>query len=230
MASRSPHALVRIEALGHVEGVSGPRLRNELKKLLEDHSPSVRLAALRAMKDHLITAAGPYLVIRIQEKSFLKLPPKERKQGLDTLCALRPKRAEEVCIELLREGSLFRSESVESTREMAAEMLANVATTDIAFYLLDEIAKSGRFKNSKRVREAAQRALDHIAERAQQAKEARAARASQVGRKTGAKKRKRTSKVQSPDGQTAAARRPSQRGTAPAATRPARSPAAGGDQ
>jgi hypothetical protein len=169
MASQSPHALVRIEALGHIEGVSGPRLRIELRKLIEDPDPTVRLLALNAMETHNIAIAGPFLVLRIQEPDFFKLAFEERNQALKTLGRLRPKRCEEVCMVLLANASLLRSGTREETREMAAQHLAEVASSDAALFMLEDIAKSSGWKNSKRVRDAATAALSRLKERAEAA-------------------------------------------------------------
>jgi hypothetical protein len=173
MAADSPHALVRIEGLGHIEGVSGTRVRAEMRKLLEDEHLDVRLAVLKAMEQHQISAAGPFLVLRIQDKAFLKLPLEERDASLYTLSKLRPKRCEEVCMALLSESKLFRPTALESTRELSAKYLAEVASTDDAYHLLDAIAKSKPWRNSKLVRSAASAALARISERAQAALEAR---------------------------------------------------------
>jgi len=199
-AADSPHALVRIEGLGHIEGVSGTRVRSELRKLLEDDELQVRLAALHAMEQHQIAAAGPFLVLRIQDKAFLKLPLEEREQSLHTLSKLRPKRCEEVCVALLQESKLFRPTSLETTRELSARFLAEVASTDSAYHLLDAIAKSKPWRNSKRVRDAASAALARISERAQQALDAKKAAAEtrrstvgdHPGKTTVSKKKKRT--------------------------------------
>ncbi len=196
-ATRSPHALVRIEALGYSEGVSSDKLRIELRKLLEDNDEEVRLAALRAMETYNITVAGPFVVLRIQDKAFLKLPYEERKQALRTVCTLRPKRAEELCMELLSQTSLIRSKSLEETRELAAQYLGEIATTQPAFYLLDEISQSSKWKANEQVRLAATQALARIAQRAERAKAA-AARTTMTG-----EARKNTS----------TATRPSQTGT-----------------
>jgi serine/threonine protein kinase len=175
MGANSPHPLVRIEALGHLEGVSGVRVRNELRKLLEDDQLDVRLAALKAMEQHQIAAAGPFLVLRIQDKSFLKLPGEEREQSLQTLSTLRSKRCEEVCMALLRETKLLRSSALESTRELAARYLAEVATTDEAYHLLEQISRSKPWHNGKRVREAAAAALTRLTQRGQEMLDARKA-------------------------------------------------------
>jgi hypothetical protein len=190
MASQSPHALVRIEALGHVEGVSGPRLRIEMRKLLEDPDPDVRLLALRAMESHHIAIAGPFLVLRIQEEHFSKLPFEERKQSLQTLSQLRPKRCEEVCMALLSDARLLRLDAHEETRELAAQFLAEVAASDPAFFLLEGIAKSSAWRNGKRVRDAASAALDRLKQRAQQAEQRKTDRKTSTGTGSEAKKRR----------------------------------------
>jgi hypothetical protein len=164
-ASSSPHPLVRIEALGHVEGVSGARVRNEMRKLLDDPQLDVRMAALRAMEAHTIEAAGPFLVLRIQDRAFLKLPLEERRQSLQTLSQVRPKRCEEVCVALLRESKLLRPAALEATRELAAHYLGEVAVTDESFRLLDAVAHSGFWRNSGVVRSAAKAALERVTER-----------------------------------------------------------------
>ncbi|MEY4576242.1 MAG: hypothetical protein RL701_945 [Pseudomonadota bacterium] len=185
-ASQSPHALVRIEALGYIEGVSGSRLRLELRKLLEDPDPDVRLLALRAMEEHNIVIAGPFLVLRIQEQEFSKLSFEERRQALQTLCTLRPKRCEEVCMALLGQTQLLPSRSRDETRELAAQFLAEVASSDGALFLLEGIAESSAWRNSKRVREAATSALQRLKARAEEAGRKRAERKQQQTTLTGA--------------------------------------------
>jgi serine/threonine protein kinase len=202
MASSSPHPLVRIEALGHLEGVSGVRVRNELRKLLDDEQLSVRLAALKAMESHEIAAAGPFLVLRIQDKTFLKQPVEEREQSLQTLSKLRPKRCEEICIAMLSEKKLIRPAALEETRELAARFLAEVASTDDAYHLLQRVSESRPWHNGKRVREAAAAALQRLQQRAQEllearktaieAKRAEAAAAGRPGGTTVSKKKRKT--------------------------------------
>jgi hypothetical protein len=232
MASDSPHPLVRIEALGHLEGVSGTRVRNELRKLLEDESLDVRLAALKAMEQNQIAAAGPFLVLRIQDKAFLKLPYEEREQSLQTLCTLRPRRCEEVCMALLREVRLFRSSAFETTRELAARFLAEVASTDGAFHLLEATAKGKPWHNSKAVRSAAHTAIERLNQRAQDLVEARknanegtpAATRPPGTRTTGAKKTRRTH----PGSRTGATRAVDPKAASPAPPAQAQPDAAGG--
>jgi hypothetical protein len=179
------------------------------------------------MEEHNIAVAGPFLVLRIQDKTFLKLPLDERRQALKTLSKLKPKRAEEVCIELLRNAPLFRSSALESTRELAAFFLGEIGGTEGAVAaLLQQIEKSKPWSNSKAVRESAAAGARRIAERAQEIANARkqveAARASStttVGgpRRTVTKKKRKTrppgTKTAAPSGDE----RKSQVGEAPAA-------------
>ncbi len=157
-ASSSPHAVVRIEALGHVEGAASERLRLELKALLEDADGNVRLAALRTIGQHGVRVAGPSLVLRIRGPKFDALPFDERRQALETLAALAPRRAEEVCVELLANAGIIPSESREQSRLLAVELLARIGGSEESREALGAAA-SARWRNSDRLRAAAGNAL-----------------------------------------------------------------------
>lgn len=156
-ATKSPHTLVRVEALGHLEGVAGSRVREEMRKLIEDPDPTVRVSALRAMVDNKLLLAGPFLVMRIKSKEFPKLDLEERREALRTVGALAPDRAEKLCVEIIEDGKLLSNDSHESTREIACEVLGEMATHKSTLEALKAIA-GRRWKNSARVREAASRA------------------------------------------------------------------------
>ena len=160
-ASTSPHAVVRIEALSHLEGVASERVRLELKALLEDREIGVRTAALKAMQQHHVRAAGPGLVLRIRSPEFDKLSNDEKRLALETLVALAPARAEAVCLELLAEARVVSSEAHEHSRAMAAEILGRIGTSPEVLEALGE-ASSSRWRNSERVRQTAQRAKSHM--------------------------------------------------------------------
>jgi hypothetical protein len=171
-STRSPHALVRIEALGHVAGAGSAKLREEMQRLLDDPDDQVRLHALKAMVKNKLLLAGPFLVMRIKSPGFTKLPVAERKQALDTVSALAPERAEALAVELLEAGKLFTSDAYEETREMAASLLARIARKPAALEALQAVAGK-RWKNSQRVRQAAERAASQLQQRwAQEAKDA----------------------------------------------------------
>jgi eukaryotic-like serine/threonine-protein kinase len=160
-AGSSPHPVVRIEALGYVEGVSSERLRLELRNLLEDREPDVRIAALGAMREYSIRVAGPFLVLRIRSPAFDGLSFAEKQAALGTLASLAPKRAEDVCLELLTQSRMMSSEAHEQTRELAANVLGQVATTQPSVDALHE-ETTKRWRSSERVRAAAARALEQI--------------------------------------------------------------------
>jgi hypothetical protein len=164
LAARSPHPVVRIEALGHVEGASSERLRLELRALLEDREPGVRVAALRAMEQHSIRVAGPFLVMRIRSPAFDKLPFEERRQAFQTLCTLAPSRAEAVCLEVLQESRMMAGESHEQSRELAAEFLGAIGKSQQAYDALEQAAAK-RWLTSDRVRSAAAKAREAMEKR-----------------------------------------------------------------
>ncbi len=166
-ASSSPHAIVRLEALGHVEGVASERLRLELKALLEDNEPSVRMGTLRSIQRNRVRVAGPGLVLRIKSAEFDSLPIDERRLSLETLEALAPTRAEDVCVELLQETRVITTDAHEETRALAASVLGRIATTDETMKAL-EAAAGARWKSSERVRESAGRARDLVVVRLSQ--------------------------------------------------------------
>jgi hypothetical protein len=159
-ASMSKHPVVRIEALSHVEGAGRDRARLELKALLEDREVGVRLAALRAMQQHGVRAAGPALVLRIRSPEFDKLAAEEKKQALDTLASLAQNRAEAVCLELLAETRMVSSEAHEETRALAAELLGRIGTSPEVLEALG--AATSKWKNSDRVRSNAHSALEQV--------------------------------------------------------------------
>jgi HEAT repeat protein len=168
MAVKSPHPVVRIEALGHVEGVSSERLRLELRALLEDREADVRIAALKAMEQYAIRVAGPFLVLRVKSPQFDSLPPAERRQAFQTLVALAPTRAEAAAVDVLKEGRVVTTDAHEESRAIAAETLARVASSADAMAALTEFS-TARWKNSDRVRSAAQKALEELSQRAARA-------------------------------------------------------------
>ncbi len=179
LASKSPHPVVRIEALGHVEGASSERLRLELRSLLEDDEPEVRVAALRAMRQYGIRVAGPFLVLRIRDDRFDRLTYQEREEALRTVSVLAPTRAEAVGLELLAGTRVMSSEAHEQTRVLACELLGDIARSKEARDAL-QTASTQRWKSSERVRQAASKALQEIQARAD--REAAARRASKQNR------------------------------------------------
>jgi len=163
-AAQSPHPVVRIEALAHIEGLASDRLRLEVRALLEDTEPDVRVATLRTIATYSVRAAGPSIALRIRSAAFDGLPLEERRQALATVNVLMPSRAEAIAIELLADSRLVPSDAHEQTRELAAELLANRGSTSEARDALEAAAR-GRWRNSERVRDSATKALQSFEQR-----------------------------------------------------------------
>ncbi len=163
-AGKSPLALVRIEALSYLEGASSERLRVELKALLDDPEPAVRIAALRLIADNRIMAAGPHLALHAKDEAFDDLPLAGRRAVLATLGVLLPSRAEAICLEHVEKAALLPRAAREETRELAAELLGEIAVSPEVEAAL--LAVAGRkWRNTERIRAVAQQAAQRIARR-----------------------------------------------------------------
>ncbi len=160
-ATRSPHPIVRIEALSLVEAASGIGVRQTLRAMLEDWDPAVRLAALRSIATYKVKAAGPGLVMRVKSPEFDGLPLEERREALRAIFTLTASRAETLCLELLADTRLVATEPHEQTRAIAAELLGERGqSTEARNALL--AASRGRWRNSERVRLVAAQGLQAI--------------------------------------------------------------------
>ena len=159
----SPHPLVRVQALEHMDETSGMQVREELRTLLADDNETVRLTALDAILKYKIKAAGPYLVLRIRQPDFFEYSSEERKKSLLTLAALRPDRAERICVEILLDTGQVRSTSLDETRVHATEILVDVAHSKFAFEALKQTALGHERRTSDVLRTAAAEALNQIA-------------------------------------------------------------------
>jgi hypothetical protein len=156
--------LIRIEAIGLVEGVHSEKLRGELRALLEERKADVRITALRTIERYGIRAAGPYLVLRIKSDDFDGLPAEEKQQALETLCALMKTRAEQVCIELLEATPLVTTGAHEQTRELAAQTLGKIGDSQAVAESLDRMAKK-KWRNTEKVRIASASAFRHVSQK-----------------------------------------------------------------
>jgi serine/threonine protein kinase len=163
-ATKSPHALVRIEALSHVEGVSSERLRVEMNALLADPEPQVRLAALGAILQSHIKVAGPHLAMHAQGDAFDERPLAERRAMLRTLALLLPSRAEDICLQHVQKSPLIPRAAHEETRELAAEMLGEIGASRDTERALVEVAER-RWRNTERTRAAARAAAEKVSAR-----------------------------------------------------------------
>ncbi len=165
-ATKSPHSIVRIDALSRLEA-GGERIRGEVRLALEDADPRARVEILAAIEAYKIKAAGPALALRVRSRAFDALPLDERRLALGTLGALMPSRAEAIAIELLQDQRLISSDAHEATRELAAELLGRIGTSREAREALALAAKE-RWRTSSRVRAACTNAVVTFEARAKQ--------------------------------------------------------------
>lgn len=158
----NPHVVVRIEALGQLEGLSGERLRKELAAVLDGEPSSVaRIRTLREIQGHEVRAAGPFIALRIKSAGFSNLSFEERRQSLNTLGTLMPARAETLALEILRKDKLITLGSHQETRMLAADLLGRIATSDEALEVLEQLSRK-RWGSNQELRDAARRAVEQF--------------------------------------------------------------------
>jgi serine/threonine protein kinase len=159
-ARKSPSLAVRIETLTTLAPDRDDEVRIEVRKMLDDVSAAMRMEALDLVAERGLVSAGPAVVLQIQAPTFHALSVDERKEWLSCLVALNPPRALDVCCALVKEHALVPTEATETTRVLAAEVLATMASKD-ALDAANEASKK-RFWNTTPVREAAERAAQRI--------------------------------------------------------------------
>ncbi len=157
--------LVRVEALSGLEGLTGPRVRAELTKILDtEPNEETRVQALRAIRDLELRAAGPHLALRIKSNAFTSLSYEEKRQLLHALGVIMPPRAEVIATEILLDTKLLESSAHEECRVLAADLLGVIGSMDDSREALEEAAKK-RWGGKESVRAAAERALSQWAQR-----------------------------------------------------------------
>lgn len=169
-ATRSPYARVRIEALCHAEGLDGDKLGVALDGLLGDPEDGIRTAALDAIARHRVTSAEGPLVARIGRSDFDSFPIDERRRTLLALAAVAPSRAESVLVGILGHSRLMAPPAHEQSRELAARLLGELASSKEALLALTAASKK-RWGNSEAVRVASLESIERVCARAAQHKE-----------------------------------------------------------
>ena len=159
-ARKNPYIAVRIEALTKVSSDREDEVRVEVRKMLDDPSSVARQDALALVAERGLMAAGPAIVLQIQNPTFHTLTVDERQLWLHSLLTLNPRRAASVCSELLKEHQIIPTEAVEATRVLCAELLSGMASEEALDAALE--ASKKRWWNSTPVREAAERAVTRI--------------------------------------------------------------------
>ncbi len=154
---------VRIEAKVLLAG-SADALQGELASMLEDPNALTRMGALVAIRRHGVVAAWPAVSRQVRAPGFHDLGLDEKRELFRALFTLGPDRGEATLLEIVRKGGVFSSESKESTRTLAAEILGELSRSLETASALREIGQA-RWGTSEETRERAARAAGIIASR-----------------------------------------------------------------
>ncbi|HRH00508.1 MAG TPA: HEAT repeat domain-containing protein, partial [Polyangiaceae bacterium] len=154
---------VRVEARILMMG-SPDQAVNEVSRMLENPSALVRMASLRAIIRYGLRGAWLPVQRMTQAKNFFELGADERREVLRALYLLAPDRGEPLLLDLARKGGMLASESRESTRAIACEVLGEYARSRAAIGALNEVFQS-RWGTAEETRQAATTALSKIAAR-----------------------------------------------------------------
>jgi serine/threonine protein kinase len=154
---------VRVEARILMMG-SPDQAVGEVSRMIENPSALVRMAALRAMIRYGLRGAWLAVQRAVQAKPFFDLGTDERKELLRALFLLAPDRGEPMLIELVKKGGVLASESRESTRALACEILGDYSRSRAAIAALNEVFAS-RWGTAEETRQAATASLAKIAAR-----------------------------------------------------------------
>lgn len=159
-ALANPNIDVKLTALSRMGENVGERAKEEINHLLDAPEREVRARTLESVERLGIQAAGPGIVRKVQADTFHDLAPDERKQLLRAVCVLRPARGEALALEVLSKRRLLANEATETSRAIAAELLADFDSDDVRS-VLQTVAKQ-RWGSSSTVRDAAQKAVSLI--------------------------------------------------------------------
>jgi len=154
---------LRCEAVAHAASTP-EQLRDDLNRLVDAPNPELRQAALRAMANHQVKAAGPLLMKRVQDPTFNQLPVDERRELFTALYALFPQRGEQLAMEIVQKHGLLVDDDLELTRALCAELLGQHAKSQEALEAVLQAVRK-RWWNTQLLRDAALVAAEAIAAR-----------------------------------------------------------------
>jgi hypothetical protein len=177
---QTPNARAALQQLANAEDVnvrvearviiapSPDHAQNELSTLLDNQSPFVRMAALRAISRYSMRNVWPTVSRIINGKNFNDLGNDERRELLRAAIVLVPDRGEPLALDLAKKGGVLVSENREATRTLAAELLGEFSRSRPIAAALNELAQA-RWGVSEETRVAAGNAAKRIAQRLQEA-------------------------------------------------------------
>jgi serine/threonine protein kinase len=156
---------VRVEA--RVLIASSPdQAQNELSAMLDNPSPFLRMAALRAICRYGMRNVWPTISRVINGKPFNDLGNDELRELLRAFIILIPDRGEPLALDLAKKGGVLVSENREATRALAAELLGEYSRNRQVAAGLHELSQA-RWGVSEETKLAASNAAKRIGQRLQ---------------------------------------------------------------
>ncbi len=163
--ARHESSPLRVAAVAALQGIE--HAESLVLDQLQAPGWRARVVALRMVQDHLLAAAQPVLVKRIEMAGFHRLSREERVLSLRALHAASPDAAEAAAQALVRRHALIRDDGLDESRLVAAELLGEMSGSDATVEALRG-AEAPMWWNPARVREVARAARKRVEARARE--------------------------------------------------------------
>lgn len=161
-ANGAPH--VRLEAMDVRARLLPQEVTEELRPLLDDRDPRVRARAHEIARKAKLFGLTSTVMEKITSLSFNDIPLVDRHALLTTLFTIAPEQAEAFCIELAAKHGFLENQSLDVSRKLAVDLLAEHARTAEAIEAIKEASK-GRWWNAPELQASAKEALVKLADR-----------------------------------------------------------------
>ena len=161
-ANAAPH--VRLEAMDVRARLLPQEVTEELRPLLDDRDPRVRARAHEIARKAKLFGLASTIMEKLNGLSFNDMPLVDRHALLTTLFTIAPEQAEAFCIELAAKHGFLENQSLDVSRKLAVDMLAEHARTSEALEAIKEASK-GRWWNAPELQASAKEALTKLATR-----------------------------------------------------------------
>lgn len=155
-ANPAPH--VRLEAMDVRARLLPQEVTEELRPLLDDRDPRVRARAHEIARKAKLFGLASTVVEKLNSLSFHDMPLVDRHALLTTLFTIAPEQAEAFCIELAAKHGFLENQSLDVSRKLAVDMLAEHAKSAEAIEAVRDASK-GRWWNAPELQAAAKEAL-----------------------------------------------------------------------
>ncbi|NQW62965.1 MAG: protein kinase [Deltaproteobacteria bacterium] len=155
-ANGAPH--VRLEAMDVRARLLPQEVTEELRPLLDDRDPRVRARAHEIARKAKLFGLASTVMEKLNGLSFHDMPLVDRHALVTTLFTIAPEQAEAFCIELAATHGFLENQSLDVSRKLAVDLLAEHARTTQAIEAIKDAAK-GRWWNAPELQAAAKEAV-----------------------------------------------------------------------